>query len=146
MITKTYSLTRMFSLVTSFKTPSGKRVVSFEHGSRHHGRNGYLITSDKELQEAIEKSGYFGTEIILAEQTINEETPKQEEPQEATIINYREMLANAETAIEEPSVTSIQKAKMWLQANHGKSFVGTSKDEIKREAATIYNVLFPNWL
>ena len=136
----------MFSAVLTFRLASRSETITFANGSRHHGRNGYFVTSDKELQEAIEKSGYFGTEIILAEETINEEAPKQEEPQEATIINYREMLANAETAIEEPSVTSIQKAKMWLQANHGKSFVGTSKDEIKREAATIYNVLFPNWL
>lgn len=133
-------------MVASFNTPSGLTTIAFENGSRYHNMKGYFTTSSEELQKAIENSVLFGTEIILAEETINEETPKQEEPQEATIINYREMLANAETAIEEPSVTSIQKAKMWLQANHGKSFVGTSKDEIKREAATIYNVLFPNWL
>ena len=135
----------MFSLVLTFKLSSRTETISFEHGSRHHGRNGYFITSDKELQEAIEKSPYFGTEIILTEETIKEEARK-EEPKEMTPINYREMLADAETATEVAEVTSIQKAKMWLQANHGKSFVGTSKDEIKREAATTYNVLFPNWL
>lgn len=144
MITKKYSLTRMFLAVFTFKTPSGIKVITFDHGSRHHGRNGYFITSDEELQEAIEKSGYFGTEIILDEQTIKEETPKQEEPKVVT--NYREMLSDMENATEVAEITSIQKAKMWLQANHGKSFVGTTKDDIKREAATSYNVLFPNWL
>jgi hypothetical protein len=134
----------MFSLVTSFNTPSGRRVVSFEHGSRHHGRNGYLITSDKELQEAIEKSGYFGTDIILAEEIIKEEAPK-EEAKEVLPADYKAMLTDAESSIEAPEVTSIQKAKMWLQANYGKSFVGTTKDEIQKEAATIYNTLFPNW-
>lgn len=145
MVTKRYTLSRMFSLVLTFKLSSRTETISFEHGSRHHGRNGYFITSDKELQEAIEKSPYFGTEIILTEETIKEETRK-EEPKEMTPINCRKMLADAETATEVAEVTSIQKAKMWLQANHGKSFVGTSKDEIKREAATTYNVLFPNWL
>lgn len=145
MVTKKYTLSRMFSLVLTFKLSSRTETISFEHGSRHHGRNGYFITSDKELQEAIEKSPYFGTEIILTEETIKEEASKQE-PKEEAPINYREMLADAETATEVAEVTSIQKAKMWLQANHGKSFAGTTKDEIKREAATSYNVLFPNWL
>lgn len=146
MITKKYKLTRMFSAVLTFRLVSRSETITFANGSRHHGRNGYFVTSDEELQEAIEKSPYFGTEIIVAEQTINEETPKQEEPQEATIINYREMLTDAESSIEAPEVTTIQKAKMWLQANYGKSFKGTTKDEIKKEAAATYNVIFPNWL
>lgn len=135
----------MYSLVTTFKTPSGMKVVSFERGSRHHGRNGYLVTSDKELQEAIESNSRYGSEFVLLEETADV-TEVKETPQEPVIVDYRSMLVDPENAIEEPSVTSIQKAKMWLQANHSKSFVGTSKDEIKREAAVVYNTLFPNWL
>lgn len=146
MVTKRYTLSRMFSLVLTFKLSSRTETISFEHGSRHHGRNGYFITSDKELQEAIEKSPYFGTEIILTEETADVAKVEDKTPQEPVIVDYWAMLTNPEYVIEEPSVTSIQKAKMWLQANHGKSFAGTTKDEIKREAATSYNVLFPNWL
>ncbi|MBO7315493.1 MAG: hypothetical protein J6U49_07500 [Alistipes sp.] len=146
MATKKYGLTRMFSLVTTFKTPSGMKVVCFERGSRHHGRNGYLITSDKELQEAIENSPKYGNEIELLEETADVAKVEDKTPQEPVIVDYRSMLTDPENAIEEPSVTTIQKAKMWLQANYGKSFKSTSKDEIKREAATTYNALFPNWL
>lgn len=144
MITKKYSLTRMHSLVTCYNTPSGKRVITFDHGSRHHNRKGYFITSDEELQKAIEESANFGIEIILDEQTIKEDTPK-EVVKEALPVDYKAMLNDADNAIEAPEVTSIQKAKMWLQATYGKSFSGTSKDDIQREAATAYNVLFPNW-
>lgn len=144
MITKKYSLVRIFSLVVPFNTPSGKRVVTFENGSRHHGRNGYFITSDKELQDAIEKSPYFGTEIVLSEE-IKNETKVEEVAKEPEIVDYKAMLTEPEKVIEVPEVTSIQKAKMWLQATYGKSFSGTSKDEIQKEAATSYNVLFPNW-
>lgn len=144
MATKKYGLTRMFSLVTTFKTPSGIKVVCFERGSRHHGRNGYLITSDKELQEAIESSPKYGSEFELLEETAD--VAKVEDiPQEPVIVDYKSMLTDPEKVIEVPEVTSIQKAKMWLQATYGKSFSGTSKDDIQREAATSYNVLFPNW-
>lgn len=130
--------------MTCYNTPSGKRVITFDHGSRHHNRKGYFITSDEELQKAIEESADFGIEIILDEQTIKEDTPK-EVVKEALPVDYKAMLNDANNAIEAPEVTSIQKAKMWLQATYGKSFSGTSKDDIQREAATSYNVLFPNW-
>lgn len=130
--------------MTCYNTPSGKRVITFDHGSRHHNRKGYFITSDEELQKAIEESANFGIEIILDEQTIKEDTPK-EVVKEALPVDYKAMLNDADNAIEAPEVTSIQKAKMWLQATYGKSFSGTSKDDIQREAATAYNVLFPNW-
>lgn len=132
-------------MVASFNTPSGLTTIAFENGSRYHNMKGYFTTSSEELQKAIENSVLFGTEIILAEETIKEEAPKQES-KEMIPTNYREMLTDPDNAIEEPSVTTIQKAKMWLQANYGKSFKSTSKDEIKREAATTYNALFPNWL
>ena len=65
MTTKKYVLSRCYSLVTSFRTATGLKMVTFGNGSRHHQRNGYFITSDVGLQKAIESSAYFGDEILL---------------------------------------------------------------------------------
>lgn len=142
---KKYTLTRLHSMVVSFKIPSGVKVVTFDGGSRHHERRGSFVTSDKELQEAMEKSVMFNRDYTLAS-VVEDKTETKEVVKEDAPTDYKALLKDAESVIEEPSVTTIQKAKMWLQANYGKSFKGTTKDDIKREAASLYNVLFPNWL
>ena len=145
MATKKYELIQLHSLVTSFVTPSGTKVVAFEGGSRYHERKGYLITSDKDLQKAIEKSGGFNIDYKLAE-TIEDEPVKEEEAVVTpTAKSYEDYLPNPAEVVRETTVTTLQKAKMWLQATHGKTFKSTSKDDIQREAAEVYNTLFVNW-
>ena len=148
MVTKKYILDRWFSLVTAFKTPSGKKVVTFGNGSRYHQRNGYFITSDVELQKAIESSAYFGKEILLEsteEDAVEEKIEEKAEEVAPTIKTYEEYLTNPEGVVREATVTTLQKAKMWLQATHGKTFKGVTKDDIRKEAAEKYNTLFENW-
>lgn len=152
MATKKYVLKRLYELVVSFRTPAGRKVVTFNNGSRYHERKGYYITSDKELQKAIESSKMFGVEFFLenteddvvevkAEEKV-EEVAEEVAPATKT---YEEYLANPDEVVRETTVTTLQKAKMWLQATHGKTFKGVTKDDIRKEAAEKYNTLFENW-
>ena len=152
MATKKYVLNRLYELVASFRTPKGKKVVTFGNGSRYHERKGYFITSDVELQKAIESSKLFGKDILL-ESTIEDAVEKKAEEKveevaevvAPTIKTYEEYLTNPEEVVRETTVTTLQKAKMWLQATHGKTFKGVTKDDIRKEAAEKYNTLFENW-
>lgn len=152
MATKKYVLKRLYELVASFRTPKGRKVVTFGNGSRYHERRGYFITSDVELQKAIESSKMFGKEILLESTIEDAEEKKAEEKVEEvaeevapTAKTYEEYLANPEEVVRETTVTTLQKAKMWLQATHGKTFKGVTKDDIRKEAAEKYNTLFENW-
>ena len=145
MATKKYELIKLHSLVTSFTTPLGVKVITFEGGSRYHERKGYFITSDKELQAAIEKSAGFNSEYKLAETFEDKPAKKEEVVVTPTAKSYEDYLSNPAEVVRETSVTSLQKAKMWLQATHSKTFKGTSKDDVQREAAEVYNTLFVNW-
>ena len=156
MATKKYVLNRLYELVASFRTPKGLKVVTFNNGSRYHERKGYFITSDVELQKAIESSKLFGKDILLestiedaVEEKIEEKSEeKVEEVAEVvapTTKTYEEYLTNPEEVVRETTVTTLQKAKMWLQATHGKTFKGVTKDDIRKEAAEKYNTLFENW-
>ena len=144
---KKYTLLHLHALTTSFRTSKGLIVVSFNGGSRYHNRKGSFETRDVELQNAIEHCSAFGEQYILTE---SEEEEKQaveiaEAPTKAEEPDYKDFVTDAENIVEEKSVTSIQKAKMWLQATHGKTFKGVSKAEIKKEAAELYNTIFVNW-
>lgn len=66
-------------------------------------------------------------------------------PAEPASVDYRTFLSNPDSAESVDSVTSIAKAKNWLQATHKAKFVATAADEIRQEAAAKYNTLFPNW-
>lgn len=156
MATKKYVLDRLYGLVASFRTPKGRKVVTFGNGSRYHERKGYFITSDVELQKAIESSKMFGKDILLEstiEDAVEEKIEKKaeekvEEVDEVvapTAKTYEEYLTNPEEVVRETTVTTLQKAKMWLQATHGKTFKGVTKDDIRKEAAEKYNTLFENW-
>lgn len=144
---KKYTLLNLHSLTTAYRTSEGVKIVTFDGGSRYHNRKGSFATNDIELQKAIEQSNAYGLEYILTE---SEEEEKQaveipEAPTKAEEPDYKDFVTDAENIVEEKSVTSIQKAKMWLQATHGKTFKGVSKAEIKKEAAELYNTIFVNW-
>ena len=152
MATKKYVLNRLYELVASFRTPKGKKVVTFGNGSRYHERKGYFITSDVELQKAIESSKLFGKEFYLesTEEDATEEKAEEKVEEVAEVVapttkTYEEYLTNPEEVVRETTVTTLQKAKMWLQATHGKTFKGVTKDDIRKEAAEKYNTLFENW-
>lgn len=152
MATKKYVLKRLYELVASFRTPKGRKVVTFGNGSRYHERKGYFITSDVELQKAIESSKMFGKDILLESTIVDAVEKKAEEKVEEvakvvapTAKTYEEYLTNPEEVVRETTVTTLQKAKMWLQATHGKTFKGVTKDDIRKEAAEKYNTLFENW-
>lgn len=152
MATKKYVLDRLYGLVASFRTPKGRKVVTFGNGSRYHERKGYFVTSDVELQKAIESSKLFGKEFNLegTEEEATEEKAEEKVEEVAEVVapttkTYEEYLTNPEEVVREATVTTLQKAKMWLQATHGKTFKGVTKDDIRKEAAEKYNTLFENW-
>ena len=147
---KIYTLLNLHSLTTAYRTSKGVKIVTFDGGSRYHNRKGSFATNDIELQKAIEQSNAYGLEYILTQEEQEEEKPlgkaQAEEPVKVAIeVDYKDFVTDKEKLVEEQSVTTIQKAKMWLQANYGKTFKGTSKAEIKKEAAESYNTIFVNW-
>ena len=102
-----------------------------------------FITSDKELIALLKAHSSFGSLFVLE----REEGDKEEavvtttEPKE---IDYRDLCADKENIVVEPSVTDLATAQNWCQRVHGTVFRARKSDTIKAEAAEKYNTIFPN--
>lgn len=77
IITKVYQSKTFGSIGISLTIPDGgNRYVSFGGGSRYLNQKSTFTTSDKKLQEAMEKSSYFGNYYTLLKTM---EIPEQED-------------------------------------------------------------------
>ena len=99
-------------------------------------------TRDKDLADAIKAHHYFGTYIFVKRET--DETPKvvAEDAKPKTI---EDELRDSANAIIVENVTTKAMAIAYIQGMYGESFTATSVEEMKREAARKWNVIFKNW-
>lgn len=97
-------------------------------------------TADDAIIEALKKHKYFGVYFFL--KSDDAPAPKKEEPK-----TIEEELNDPETAIRNESVTTKQMAIAFIQGTFGDTFSAPnmSVEEMKREAARRWNVLFVKW-
>lgn len=102
----------------------------------------YYITSNEDIAQALMKHPGYGAVFSLA--NVTEDTPiaKTEVVEEKP----EDLLTDAENAIYEESVTSKAKAVAYIQGMYDESFANTSSiEEMKKEAARRWNIIFVNW-
>lgn len=95
-------------------------------------------TADDAVAEALKKHKYYGVYFYLKSEDApvsNVETTKAIEDE----------VRDPETAVYEESVTTKAMAIAYIQGMYGESFTSTSVEDMKREAARKWNVIFKNW-
>lgn len=99
----------------------------------------YYSTSNEDIANALKKHPYFGEQFHLESEV--DDTPKVAE----VVVKPEDLLTDAENAIYEESVTSKAKAVAYIQGMYDESFTSTSIEEMKKEAAKRWNIIFVNW-
>lgn len=137
MALKKYETNRPASItVTVYPKDAQPTLVRFlKAGNMAYGS---YLTDDAQIQEAIEHHPWYGREFKMVYEA-------KEQPA-AFEVTVEATQPKKPDAIEESSVTSIAKARLWLQATHETTFEATTKEGIQQEALQKYNVVFPNWL
>lgn len=103
----------------------------------------YTTERDEVAQKIMSRSD-FGTFIFLKEEIVSEEQTVEEPKSE--IEKLKSMLPDAENAVYEDTVTSVQSANHWLQMVHKTVFTAKNPTAVKMEAAKKYNTIFTNWV
>lgn len=171
-IRKRYRALRSFMYVTNIDVNGRSRVITFDGGSRATKTNGFFVTDDKEVQQALEALTQFNVDFYLEETFLYEKAGKPEVPptrevvvpaeaehtpepepmnnptEEPTTEPEAEQPKDGETH-SVPGVTSAGAAKLQLIAMFpdDKSRLAELKkaDEI-RAFAREKGVVFPDWL
>lgn len=102
-----------------------------------------FTTSDKGLIEALKNHRDFGKAFFIEEE-IMDATEGNSSP-EFAVKSIEDELTNPENATIVESVTTKGMAIAYIQGMYGESFTATSVEEMKREAARKWNILFPKW-
>lgn len=95
-------------------------------------------TADEEITQALKNHKYYGVYFFLK----SEDAPVLINEEEKTI---EDDLADPENAIIVESVTTKGMAVAYIQGMYGESFTATTVEDMKREAAQKWNVIFPKW-
>lgn len=96
-------------------------------------------TADDAIIEALKKHKYFGVYFFL--KSDDAPAPKKE------LKTIKEELSNPDTAIHNETVTTKQMAIAFIQGTFGEAFSqpSMSVEDMKREAARRWNVVFEKW-
>ena len=118
-----------------------RRRVKFTPASVFgHSSASTFCTGDKDLIKALKESPRFGTFFFVKEEY-------NDEP-EVTIVKVKsaeEELKDPSTAVYDETVTTKGMAVAYIQGNYDDVFTATTVEEMKREAARKWNVIFKNW-
>lgn len=93
-----------------------------------------FTTSDAEEIELIKASKLFGS-VIFVKSEEKDDPVQQKEAEEPKENNLTPI----------PDVNSIAKAQHWNQSVNGELFTAKTVKTVKEEAASKYNVYFPDW-
>lgn len=134
-----------------FTTKSSKTIdISVDvNGKRHRvsfmpsvlfGVKGESLysTADDAVAEALKKHKYYGVYFYLK----SEDAPVSEVETTKTI---EDELRDPDTAVYDESVTTKGMAVAYVQGNYDGVFTATTVEDMKREAARKWNVIFKNW-
>lgn len=98
-------------------------------------------TDNKEMIEALKSHPDFNVVFFIKEEPIGDSA----EVVIAKSNTIEDELLNPATAVYDESVTTKAMAVAYIQGMYGESFESTTVEEMKREAARRWNVVFSNW-
>lgn len=105
-----------------------------------------FTTYNDALSDALKKHSYYNRIFFLKKEIPDEAKIQAIEPNAgSTAIDYNALCDCSKDIVTAEQVTNIAEARAFIQMHYGDVIPGRSVDEIKRHAATKYNVLFPNW-
>lgn len=139
----TFTIGDARNLTLSLKVNGRTRWVTFTF-SVIYGNKGAstFSTNDKALIEALKAHPEFNSLFYIAEsdETIEEDTFIGNAPK-----TIEDELRDPETAIYDETVTTKGMAVAYIQGNYDAIFTTSTVEEMKREAARKWNVIFKNW-
>lgn len=132
------------NLTLSIKVNGRTRWISFTFPVIY-GNKGVstFSTSDKALVEALKAHPEYGSLFYI------KETTEEEKAIDARIAEVsktiEDELKDPETAVYDETVTSKGMAVAYIQGNYDDAFTASTVEDMKREAARKWNVIFKNW-
>lgn len=139
----TFAIDDHRNLTLSIKVNGRTRWVTFTFPVLYGNRGiSTFSTNDPNLIEALKKHKEFGTLFYIKDGEPDVPTPNvvTQEPK-----SIEDDLTDPENAIIVDSVTTKGMAVAYIQGMFGESFTATTVEDMKREAARKWNVLFPKW-
>lgn len=98
-------------------------------------------TNDPKLAEAMKNSPMFGVNFFIKEEILDNPT----EAAEPKVKPIEDDLKDPSTAVYDDTVTTKGMAVAYIQGNYDGVFTSSSVEEMKREAARKWNVVFTKW-
>lgn len=140
----TFRINGHLNLTMSLKVDGRTRWVTFTFPVIYGNRgNSTFTTDDPKLIEALKKHKDFGTLFHLEEGTdVIASTMVESHTNERSI---EDELKDPATAVYDETVTTKGMAIAYIQGNFDGVFTATTVEEMKREAARKWNVIFKNW-
>lgn len=139
----TFAIDDHRNLTLSIKVNGRTRWVTFTFPVLYGNRGiSTFSTNDPNLIEALKKHKEFGTLFYIKDGEPDVPTPNVVTQESKAI---EDDLTDPENAIIVDSVTTKGMAVAYIQGMFGESFTATTVEDMKREAAKKWNVLFPKW-
>lgn len=117
------------------------QTVKFIPAAMYGVKSESLFVADDELAEAMKRHHWFGVNFFVKEEVEEANGAVAEETEKS----IEDDLTDPENAIIVDSVTTKGMAVAYIQGMFGESFTATTVEDMKREAAKKWNVLFPKW-
>ena len=114
------------------------QTVKFIAAAMYGVKSESLFVAEDDLADAMKKHHWFGVNFFVKEEikdVVEDDAPK----------SIEDDLADPENAIIVESVTTKGMAVAYIQGMYGESFTATTVEDMKREAAQKWNVIFPKW-
>lgn len=100
-----------------------------------------FTTSNDDVIEALKKHSSFGVKFFVKKEILSPTTTNSK----PTVKSIEDELKDPETAVYDETVTTKGMAVAYIQGNYDDVFTATTVEEMKREAAQKWNVIFKNW-
>jgi hypothetical protein len=117
------------------------QTVKFIPAAMYGVKSESLFVADDELAEAMKRHHWFGVNFFVKEEVEETNGAVAEE----AVKTIEDELTDPENAIIVESVTTKGMAVAYIQGMYGESFTATTVEDMKREAAQKWNVIFPKW-
>lgn len=114
------------------------QTVKFIAAAMYGVKSESLFVAEDDLADAMKKHHWFGVNFFVKEEikdVVEDDAPK----------SIEDDLTDPENAIIVESVTTKGMAVAYIQGMYGESFTATTVEDMKREAAQKWNVIFPKW-
>lgn len=98
-----------------------------------------LFVADDDLAEAMKKHHWFGVHFFVKNEV---KDAADAESETETFMTIEDELRDPETAVYDETVTTRRMAIAYIQGKYNEVFSSTTIEEMKREAARRWNVVF----